>query len=230
MAASKGERTKQRIVAAALELFREHGYEATTMRMVAEAAEVSLGNAHYYFKSKNLLLQAFYREVHDAHTAKAHPLLKSERTLLQRLRAVMPSKLEVIEPYHRFSTLMFRSAAAPNSPLNPFHPAGEDIRIEGEALFAKVLTGSSTKIPAALQKELPNLLWTYSMGIVLYWIHDSSKDRQKTRRLIERTVDLCATAIKMSSNALLRPFQRKVLQLLKDLQFGSDPTAAEELT
>ena len=66
MAASKGERTKQRIVAAALELFREHGYEATTMRMVAEHAEVSLGNAYYYFKSKDLLLQAFYREVHDA--------------------------------------------------------------------------------------------------------------------------------------------------------------------
>ncbi|MGK0205403.1 MAG: AcrR family transcriptional regulator [Planctomycetota bacterium] len=230
MAASKGERTKQRIVASALELFREHGYEATTMRMVAEAAEVSLGNAYYYFKSKDLLLQAFYREVHDAHLATARPRLKGQRTLLQRLRVAMLSKLEVIEPYHRFSALMFRSAADPNSPLNPFHPAGNDIRIEGEALFADVLTGSSTKVPAALQKELPNLLWTYSMGIVLYWIHDNSNGRQKTRQLIERTVDLAATAIKLSSNPLLRPFQRKVLQLLKDLQLGGEPATAEELS
>lgn len=219
---SKGERTKQRIVAAALELFRKNGYEATTMRMVAEAADVSLGNAYYYFKSKDLLLQAFYREVHDAHVQKARPLLDGEKTLLKRLRAVMDSKLEVIEPYHRFSALMFRSAADPDSPLNPFHPAGDDIRREGEQLFAEALEGSSTKIPKSLQGELPNLLWTYSMGIVLYWIHDRSPRREKTRRLIERTTDLCATAIKLSSNPLLRPFQRKVLQLVKDLQFGGD--------
>ena len=76
---SKGERTKQRIVAAALELFREQGYEATTMRMVADAAEVSLGNAYYYFASKELLLQAFYREVHEAHLAAAAPVLRRER-------------------------------------------------------------------------------------------------------------------------------------------------------
>jgi AcrR family transcriptional regulator len=222
MAASKGERTKQRIVHAALELFREHGYEATTMRMVAEAAEVSLGNAYYYFKSKDLLLQAFYREVHDAHVAAARPLLQTERTLVTRLRVAMLSKLEVIEPYHRFSALMFRSAADPGSPLNPFHAAGEDIRREGEALFAEVLSGSSTKVPKSLSQDLPNLLWTYSMGIVLYWIHDNSTERQRTRQLIENSVELIATAIKLSSNPLLRPFQRKVLSLIKDLQFGDD--------
>lgn len=220
---SKGQRTKERIVAAALRLFREHGYEATTMRMVAEAAGVSLGNAYYYFKSKDLLLQAFYRDVHDAHVAHARPKLAKERTLLGRLRIAMLSKLEVIEPYHRFSALMFRSAADPKSPLNPFHPAGDAIRREGEELFAEVLAGSSTKVPKALHKELPNLLWTYSMGMVLYWIHDDSQGREKTRRLTERSVDLIASAIKLSSNPLLRPFQRKVLALIKDLQFRDEP-------
>lgn len=216
---SKGQRTKERIVAAALQLFREHGYEATTMRMVAESAGVSLGNAYYYFKSKDLLLQAFYREVHDAHVEHARPLLAKERTLLARLRIVMLCKLDVIEPYHRFSALMFRTAADPKSPLNPFHPAGDAIRQEGEELFDEVLTGSSTTVPKALRQELPNLLWTYSMGMVLYWIHDDSPNRDKTRSLTERSVDLIASAIKLSSNPLLRPFQRKVLALIKDLQF-----------
>ena len=217
MAASKGERTKQRIVEAALELFREHGYEATTMRMVAERAEVSLGNAYYYFKSKELLLQAFYREVHDAHVAAARPRLDGERTLLARLRAVMLAKLDVIEPYHRFSALMFRTAADPESPLNPFHVAGADIRREGEELFAEVVLGSTAKPPKSLTKDLPGLLWTYSMGIVLYWIHDRSPEREKTRRLIESSTELVATAVKLASNPLLRPFQRKVLQLVSEL-------------
>jgi AcrR family transcriptional regulator len=116
-APSKGERTKQRILDRALELFREHGYDATTMRMVADAAEVSLGNAYYYFASKDLLLQAFYREVHEAHIAATTPRLAKARTLRDRLLAAMLAKLDVIEPYHQFSALMFRTAADPESPL-----------------------------------------------------------------------------------------------------------------
>ena len=216
----KGERTKQRIVAAALELFREHGYEATTMRMVAEAAEVSLGNAYYYFASKDLLLQAFYREVHEAHVTAARAPLASAKTLHDRLLAVMQCKLAVIEPYHRFSALMFRSAADPASPLNPFHPAGADIAAEGAALFAEVLAGSNTKVPKDLATELPRLLWTYSMGIVLYWIHDRSPRREGTAKLIERTVAMVTTAVKLAANPLLRPFRKQIVALLQDLRPG----------
>ena len=217
---SKGERTKQRIVACALELFRERGYEATTMRMVADAAGVALGNAYYYFASKDQLLQAFYHEVHVAHVAASAPVLARERTLRDRLLGVMLAKLEVIEPYHRFSALMFRSAADPESPLNPFHAASADIRREGEQLFAEVLRGSRTSAPKALAGELPNLMWTYSMGIVLYWIHDRSPGRARTRALIERSVNLVAASIKLAANPLLRPFQGKVLALVRELQAG----------
>jgi hypothetical protein len=48
----KGEETRAQILETALQLFRERGYEETTMRAIAEAAGVSLGNAYYYFKSK----------------------------------------------------------------------------------------------------------------------------------------------------------------------------------
>lgn len=219
---SKGERTKERIVQAALELFREQGYEATTMRMVADAAEVSLGNAYYYFASKDLLLQAFYQEVHDAHVAASAPVLVRERGLQERLRGVMLAKLEVIAPYHRFSALMFRVAADPKSPLNPFHAAGAGMRTEGEALFAEVLAGSKLKLPKDLADELPSLLWTYSMGIVLYWIHDDSKHCARTARLVERSVELIATSIRLAANPLLRPLRRQALDLLRDLRPGSD--------
>ena len=210
---------------AALDLFREHGYEATTMRMVADRAEVSLGNAYYYFESKDLLLQAFYREVHEAHVAAAAVVLQQERTLQGRLRGVMLAKLEVIEPYHRFSSLMFRTAADPASPLNPFHAAGADTRAEGEALFAEVLRGSRA-VPPELAAELPRLLWTYSMGMVLYWIHDRSPRRERTRAFIEQTVDLIASSIKLASNPLLRPLRTKVIGLLHALQRGDGSSSA----
>ena len=48
----KGDQTKALILETALEMFRERGYDNTTMRAVAQKAGVSLGNAYYYFRSK----------------------------------------------------------------------------------------------------------------------------------------------------------------------------------
>jgi AcrR family transcriptional regulator len=66
---SKGERTRAVIVEAALRLFREHGYEATTMRAIAKEAGVATGNAYYYYGSKEEMLQEFYARNHAEHVA-----------------------------------------------------------------------------------------------------------------------------------------------------------------
>ena len=71
----KGARTRTAIIDAALQLFRERGYEATTMRAIAAEADVSLGNAYYYFKSKEHLIQAFYDRTQLEHAEAAAPLL-----------------------------------------------------------------------------------------------------------------------------------------------------------
>ena len=72
----KGARTRTAIIDAALQLFRERGYEATTMRAVAAEADVSLGNAYYYFKSKEHLIQAFYDRTQLERAEAAAPLLE----------------------------------------------------------------------------------------------------------------------------------------------------------
>ena len=85
----KGDQTKALILETALDMFREHGYEQTTMRVIAQKAGVSLGNAYYYFHSKEHLIQAFYQRLHEAHLAESQPVLEKERTLKARLLRVM---------------------------------------------------------------------------------------------------------------------------------------------
>lgn len=214
---AKAERTRQRIVTAALDLFRAEGYEATTMRMVADRAGVSVGNAYYYYKSKTLLLEAFYTEIHQDHVALAEPILLEEKDLSKRLLGLMQAKLQVIEPYHRFAGLMFKAAADPKSPLSPFHEASAATRVEGIELFAAALAGSRIRIPKDISLELPGLLWTYSMGIVLYWIHDDSPQRANTRRLMEHSVGIVVHCIKLASNPLMRPLRKKIVTMLREL-------------
>lgn len=50
------EATRERIVAGAYRALVEDGYEAASVKMIAEAAEVTPGLIHYYFKSKDDLL------------------------------------------------------------------------------------------------------------------------------------------------------------------------------
>ncbi len=216
---AKGEQTRALILETAVQMFMERGYEETTMRAIAERAGVALGSAYYYFRSKEQLIQGFYARMHEEHLAEAEEVLRAERTLRARLRGVMAAKLRTAEPYHRFSGVLFRTAADPESPLNPFSAQSLPTRREAIELFARVVRGAEDRtIPRDLQTELPELLWTYHMGVILFWIHDRSPGRARTWRLMDMTVDLVARLVTLSSLPLMGPVRKSVLRLLAELR------------
>ncbi|MFC9067972.1 TetR/AcrR family transcriptional regulator [Streptomyces harbinensis] len=58
-------RSRERLLQAAVELFGEHGYEATTLGDIAERAGAARGLVSYYFPGKRQLLQtAVHRQMH----------------------------------------------------------------------------------------------------------------------------------------------------------------------
>lgn len=223
----KGEQTKAHILETALQLFRERGYEETTMRAIAEAAGVAVGNAYYYFRSKEHLIQAFYERSHDEHLAACRPLLAEERDLQKRLRGVLRAKIDTSMPYHRFAAVLFKSAADPKSPLNPFSDESAALRERVTQHFVEVLEGSRTRVGSPkLREELPHLLWTYQMGIILFWIHDESPECGRTYRLIEHTVKIIVRLITLIDLPPFRPLLWTTLDLLRDLRGQAGESAA----
>ena len=214
----KGDQTKALILETALEIFRERGYEETTMRAIAEKAGLSLGNAYYYFHSKEYLIQAFYQRLHDEHLAAALPALEKKDTLRARLLTVMRLRIDLMKPYHQFAGVLFKTAAHPESPLNPFSDESDPVRQQSMELFAKVIEGTKARIPKDLKAELPYLLWVYQMGIVLFWIHDPSPNHRRTYRLIDHTVDLLDKLIHLASNPFMRPLRKQALRLVEEIR------------
>lgn len=214
----KGERTKAAILDAALELFLERGYAGTTMRAIAEHAGVSVGNAYYYFPSKEHLIQGYYERSHQEHLLACSQGLDELKSFRERLEYVLRKKIDVSEATHEFAGKLFQTAADPQSPLNPFSDESEPTRNEARALMARVLEGSQLKVPADLAAELPELLWMYEMSIILFWIHDQSAGRQRTYRLVERTSEIVARLVTLASNPLLRPLRKSTLNLLRELR------------
>jgi AcrR family transcriptional regulator len=224
----KGDQTKALILETALEIFRERGYEETTMRAIAEKAGLSLGNAYYYFHSKEYLIQAFYQRLHDEHLAAALPALEKKDTLRARLLTVMRLRIDLMKPYHQFAGVLFKTAAHPESPLNPFSDESDPVRQQSMELFAKVVEGTKARIPKDLKAELPYLLWVYQMGIVLFWIHDPSPNHRRTYRLIDHTVDLLDKLIHLASNPLMRPLRKQALRLVDEIREALPDEGEEE--
>ena len=215
---AKGEQTRTLILNAALDLLAERGYEKATMRAIAEKAGVSLGNAYHYFKSKEHLVQAFYHRTHEEHVAASQPVFEKEKKLKTRLLEVLHLKIQTLEPYHEFAGVLFKTAADPHSPLNPFGHDAAPVRRDSIQLFESLVSDVSTRLPADLKTELPYLLWLYHMGIILFWIHDQSPKRARTYYVIDRTVDLIDRLITLASNPLMRPLRKKSLQFVADLR------------
>jgi AcrR family transcriptional regulator len=200
----RAEQTRAAITEAALALFRERGYEAATMRAIAQRAGVSTGNAYYYFSSKEELIQEFYARNHAAHLAASRGVLDAETDLAARLAGTVRALVDVLAPYHSFAATFYKYAAEPASPLSPFSPQSSPARVASIALYREVIEGSTARMAPGVRKSLPELLWLYSLGITLFWVHDHSAGCGRTYQLIDATVPVIAQLIAVSRLPALR--------------------------
>ncbi len=214
----KSEKTKDLILTTAISKFQERGYESTTMRAIATECGLALGNAYYYFQSKEHLVLALYTQTLSDQLEASRPVLQTHKTLKKRLSGVVLGQLSTLRPYRAVLLSLFKFGADPTSPLSPFGAESAEIRLGAQALFSEVVSGSREKVPADLSAVLPYCLWLYSMGTIFYWLHDSSDEQQKTTRLIELTSDLVVSLILFSSLPPLKPFRTTLLKLLDEFR------------
>ncbi|MEV8568395.1 TetR family transcriptional regulator [Streptomyces sp. NPDC051322] len=224
--APKSEQTRTLILETALRLFQERGYDKTTMRAIAQEAGVSVGNAYYYFSSKEHLVQGFYDRIGAEHRAAVRKVLDHETDLETRLAGVLTAWVEVASPYHEFAAQFFKNAADPESPLSPFSTQSEPAREAAISIHREVLAGAKAKVPADLVDVLPELMWLSQMGLVLYWVFDRSPDRERTRRLAGRGARLTTRGIALARFRVLRPLVHEVHELFTDFLPGMAETAA----
>lgn len=219
---ARGDERKALIVDTALRLFERDGYEKTTMRAIAREAGISVGNAYYYFASKDHLIQYFYEQVSDQHVAVALDRMRGHKDLAKRLSADLNAWLDVAEPYRAFAAQFAKNAVDPDSPLSPFSPESEVSRNKVIDVHRRAVLGSSAKVDAEILESLPDLLWMHHLGVVLFWVYDKSPNARRTRDLIDRTTPMVARVISLSRFKLVRPLFREADRLMKDFLLPPD--------
>jgi AcrR family transcriptional regulator len=190
--------TRQLILDTAIRLFEERGYAGTTMRAIATEAGVAPSNAYYWFASKDQLVQEFYRRVQVAHRDRSGDVLAGGGSLTERLLAVEQVFLEVLEPYHGFGAAFVSTAIVPGATVSPFSEESAGARELSLAIFREVVVAASPAVPTKLLPVLPDLLWLAHLGVTLFWVIDTSPGQRRTRELVERSVAMLGSAVRVA--------------------------------
>jgi len=133
--ASERMQTKERILCAAESLFMEHGYAATSLRVITAKAKVNLAAVNYHFGSKQALIrEVFERRLGPLNAARIAHLDKLEAAahgrplaIEQIIEAIIAPVLHVSnEPLARgavFLRLLGRAFSEPADTLREILPA-----------------------------------------------------------------------------------------------------------
>jgi len=179
----KARRTKERILEAALMLFADRGYEATTMRDVAREAGASLGLAYRYFASKEEFALALYMRLAEESEEWAREGLAGG-TIAERFDWAMVAKLDQVSPHRGPLAALLTRALDPNSPISALGEGTAAVREKMGGVFVEVVRGASDAPGEKQARELGNVLYALHLAILLYWFHDRTLGARATRDLV----------------------------------------------
>jgi AcrR family transcriptional regulator len=100
---------RDRIVAAATDLFARAGYEATTTRQIVEAAQVTKGALYHWFSSKEELLTSIYRELLAEQTTRLETIAAGEGPADVRLHQAVTDLFAHMDDHAEALTVWARS-------------------------------------------------------------------------------------------------------------------------
>ncbi|HXP88261.1 MAG TPA: TetR/AcrR family transcriptional regulator [Bryobacteraceae bacterium] len=211
----KAEETGRKILESALALFREVGFDAATMRDIAEKAQVATGAAYYYYPSKDAIVMEFYRRSCTEMQPRIEAALKPAAGLESRLRELIQVKLVHFAPNRGVLRALLRNGADPAHPLSPFSAETKEIRDIDLAWFRRILVDCGMRIPRDLEPHLPGVLWFFQMGVIFFWVIDESPRQARTARLLELATRSVATLIRLSALPFMRPVRKTALQVIE---------------
>jgi AcrR family transcriptional regulator len=216
LATNKGEQTRKLIFSSALELFRECGFDATTMQAIAAHAGLVKSAAYYYYPSKEAFIQAYYEDVQAEQERLCGELFATTKDLKTRLAAALHSKFELTKNDRNLLGVVFRYTGEPHHPLSCLGPGTAEIRRRSMQVFQDAI--AEEKLPRDLRVLLPVALWALQMGLLVMFLYDASPNQQRTRRMADGALNLTLKLLGLAKLAILKPIRTTILTLLQEAE------------
>ncbi|NJO07287.1 MAG: TetR/AcrR family transcriptional regulator [Chloroflexaceae bacterium] len=179
----KGERMRETILAAALDLFTTRGYHETTMRDIAAAAGCSPGLSYRYFARKEDLVLAMYAQLAGEFNTTIDALPAAP--LVARFSAMMRARFEQVRPYRGVYQAILGSALNPQNELGILGAASAPLRAHViHDNFAALVRDATDAPPERQVDALALVLYAAHLGLLLFWLCDPTPGFRATETLV----------------------------------------------
>ncbi len=194
---AQGLAARQRLYETAIRLIGERGFENTTLRDVAESADVSVGLLYRYFPSKHAVLLALYDELSADQETRAAAMPRGKWR--ERFVFALESSLEILQP-HRKTLSALIPVLVSNASDGLFSATSAFSRERVQRVFQAAVVGASDAPREEIAAALGRLLYLVHLATILWWLLDKSPQQRATRsliRLLRQTLPPAALALRL---------------------------------
>ncbi len=185
------------IIQTAVDLMTQQGFEGTTMKQIARAADIGDATIYKYFPTKESLLTAYFEQaISDALAQAAKTAGQEDFTLQERLQLVLDSLLEILLADREFVGLARGMVErAPTLLLGEQLPGKPQLK----AAFMNLLEQAESRGDIArcgFKPSLSGLLADYVYGVIAYWLRDTSEQFANTTQMVDLSLGVLVLALR----------------------------------
>jgi AcrR family transcriptional regulator len=226
---AQGLASREEIYSTAIRMIAERGYQETTLRDIATAAQVSPGLLYRYFPGKSAVVLAVYEDLSARYAVKAAAMPKGNWRA--RYLFSLQASLEVLGPQRKTLAALIPIIVG-NGNEGLFAPATTASRGRVQPVFLHAVAGATDAPKPVDASALGRLLYFSHLGVIMLWLLDRSPKQRATAGFIA----LLGSALPLASVALKLKAVRSVMRgadaILQDTLFGEagDPLTADSVS
>lgn len=199
MRISKSQQTENQraILRAASDLMTQHGFEATTMKQIARAANLGDATIYKYFPTKEKLVVGYFEQAVADALAQTHQTKGwDDFTLQEQMQLLVDSFLEILLPDREF-VAMARQLVERAPLLMLAHDMPGKLALKQAFLRMLEQAQATGEIPqCGFKPSLSALLADYVYAVVAYWLRDESEAFSDTTQLVDLSVGVMVLALR----------------------------------
>ncbi|MCB9072771.1 MAG: TetR/AcrR family transcriptional regulator [Bdellovibrionaceae bacterium] len=170
---------------AVIKLSKDRGFDSLTMKSIAKEAGIGEATIYNYFPKKETLISGYFDwSIEEAINRTQKEPLK-EMSFTDIFHTLIENHLEVLTPAKSFFADSVQSLFT--SPISLANTSLASIKNKHSLFLADEFSKSVAKgdFPQPPFKDfLVSLMWDYHIGVLYYWLKDSSKSSLRTTEFI----------------------------------------------
>jgi TetR/AcrR family transcriptional regulator of autoinduction and epiphytic fitness len=185
------------IIKTAVDLMTQHGFEGTTMKQIARAADIGDATIYKYFPTKEKLVTAFFEQaISDALAQAEKTSGLKEFSLHERMQLLIDSLLEILLADREFvGVARGLIERAPMLLLGEQLP-GKPLLKQAFMQMVEQAEASEKIVPCGFKPSLAGLLADYVYGVIAYWLRDESEQFSNTTQMVDLSLGVLVLALR----------------------------------